>query len=175
MIEFLKRWFTASKRLLELEAVLDELDEQIGPPDPPTAFRAIERIDLELMLRGIVGNILIYLADDHYYVTTVDEMRRFLVWAETWRLQWIYEEQDCEDFTRHLQGKLVCPGWRRLPALDCWYTLHGPFGGGHSRLMMPLIDEDGEIRLYLIEGQELDLIELAEEVFELDTPWLIVQ
>lgn len=143
---------------------------------PPSEQYDMSNTELEALLREVCGNILIYLGDIEYKITTLSEMKRFVEEAGVYEMEWKAEAPDCDDFTRKLKGELVCPGWWWQPALDVWFIQSGPFGGGHSEFLTPLVDDEDEekpIRLYLIEPQEQELFELADEVFEENRPWLI--
>lgn len=156
------------------------------PPAPPSIQWAISTTLFMDMLRGLVGpTISIDLGDRGFKLTLYSEMQRFLAQAKVYEMTYgeevIKDEEgnivevcpDCDDFTRRGQGLMVCKGWWWQPALDCWFRTNG---GGHSEMLTVLADDrDGEIpagteisslvaRLFLIEWQAADLIELAEEV-----------
>lgn len=149
--------------------------EALAPPAPPAVQVEITAQELRTRLHEVAGNVMILLAEasqEHYRITTRDEMLRFLRWARVYKMRWQAEAPDCDDFTRKLKGALVCKGWRWQPALDCWFQVNG----GHSEFITLLLDENNEKQVYLIECQkEFDMFELAYEVFEEHQAYLIKQ
>jgi len=181
IIGFLRRWYNASKRVLELEA-------QLKPIAPPKEQQVITYEELEAFIRGVCWNALVYLGGYFYKATTKSEFKRFVREEKAYEMSYgkeqverdgrIEQAPDCLHFTRKLRGRMVCPGWWWQPALDCWFeavTIFGSFT--HSELLTVLIDDEDKerpIRVYLIEPQEAELFELAREMFEEDArPWLV--
>ena len=147
-------------------------------PAPPNRTEQITKQEARDILTAACGNCEIYLADNHYTITTISEMKRFIWEDAVYTMQYIAETQDCDDFTRKLKGDLVCKGWSSQVPLDVWFT--HPTIGAHSEFLTILLnDEDGSMdkTVYLIEGQlsGADAFELAEEMFEGNKPRVIKQ
>lgn len=156
------------KKVSELQNRIQELQ----PPKPPKMQTELSREQLVEAIKTEVGkDVLILLPDTKFKITTKKEMQRFLKHCKAYKMQWQKEAPDCDDFTRKIKGEMVCEGWWWQPALDCWFNLDG----GHSEFLTMLFNEEGIKRLYLIEGQAMDLFELASEVFEEHDVWVVKQ
>ena len=140
----------------------------VKEPLPPAIQRYISADKLRKRIRNVVGSgCQIILADVDYKITTVSEFKRFVREVGVYKMVWRPEGGDCDDFTRKLKGELVCEGWWWQPALDVWHKIDHPDYNAHSQFLTTLIDDEtGEENEYVIEPQQADLFEIAEEFFE---------
>jgi len=153
-----------------------ELEDELAPPDPPSYLEEIDRVASEASLRAVVGNKLIYGLDDNVNdVPLLTEVLRFLDQAGIYLMKWTPERRDCDNFTRAGKGRFAeAEGWGGVIALDIQFERPlPPFGVEyHSELLILAIDDRGDdrvMRWFVIEGQEKELYELAEEMFAPDT------
>lgn len=119
---------------------------------PPNLSRDIIRDAVYDLIDEISRQTLRYLDDNLYGAVSKEDCELYALWVGAYKMPFIVEEQDCDDYTLKLRSEKVgVPGWRRMPIFDVQYR--HPILGPHSEALVVLIEGDG-FALYIIEGQQ---------------------
>ena len=163
--------------LINCRYKLGQFDSEPAPvPDISLPSRLVTTTapQIESMIRELGDGIEIYIDDTKYKLPPINDVKLFIWHMAVYDGLWMENEYDCDDFTLVLNAKFAQHlGWRWTPRFDCWY--HESFGA-HSALLLGALDEAGEPKLYLIEGQESDMsvaVRDAVEYLKDKEPWLV--
>ncbi len=146
-------------------------------PPPPTYQQDISGAEVHRLIRDAVGSrAKIFLADGTYKLPLISEVELFIWHVAVYKMVWLFDEQDCDDFTLKLRAELIRPLWRWTPRQDVWFT--HPDIGPHSEMLLTALNDKVEgtpqPAEFLIEAQytpdmeapRVGVWELAEEMFD---------
>lgn len=129
-----------------LQTKYEELRESLKPPLPPKIIDKISDMKLYRFLIGMgIPRERIYIGDYFYELTTIAEIKRFLVWDKTEEIppSLLEEEFDCDDRSARLIGQFSIPGWSYIALGEIWTYTH--------TYVVFVTKENGKLVLYGVE------------------------
>lgn len=73
---------------------------------------------------SFLKDVVIYLVDKKYQLTTREEIERFLAFDKTDLVKYFPEYHDCDDFSFRLMGQISIPEWSGLAFGICFSGIH---------------------------------------------------
>lgn len=96
----------------------------------------------EDLINAGLGQAKIYIADQWYYLPTLQEVFDFLDGDETDKEHYVSEFHDCDDFSFRLMGQFHVKPWSAVPMAIVWSGVHA--------YNLIIVTQDG---VFLIEPQ----------------------
>ena len=93
-------------------------------PPPVTSTERIGTADLHAILRSVAPDAQLYLSDRSFLLCKKQDIKDFLAYDKTNRIEYVAEAFDCDDFAYSLMGQISIPGWSDLAFGLVWTNLH---------------------------------------------------
>jgi hypothetical protein len=131
--------------------------QTINIPEPNN-LEKINATEVLTALQSEFPEARLYLSDEDYMTTTVEELRNYLRYDIVDNYKYISEYFDCDDFSYALMGNLSNPKWGCLTFGILWTDTET---GGHA--VNCFIDKDRTV--WIIEPQ-------TDSIFRLPKEWI---
>lgn len=140
-----------------------EIQEQETNIPEPFYLENIDYNEVSTILKAEFPIARLYLSDNKYKTTTIDELRNYLRFDLTDKNRYVPEYYDCDDFSYALMGSLSNPSWGCLPFGILWTST-----SNSNHAVNCFIDNNRKV--WIIEPQTDAVFELPEYW----TPYLVM-